>query len=116
MVHAATAPWAVAVLSGPLLLAVASGGWRQRHFTPAMRLYTTRLTRARALYFVGMIVLSFSLYALAPWPWWSLFCNLLTPLAVGVFFAGEHLLRYHWHPEFERLSLRGALQAWRARG
>ena len=182
MVNAAQQPWAVAVLFGPLLLAVAGGGVQRRHaptllfcgalllvllvvvqrggvddmnrmyvlqhagihaalawlfastlraggtplitalaqsvhqvFTPAMRRYTGQLTRAWALYFVAMIGLSFAIYALAPWPWWSLFCNVLTPLAVGVFFVGEHILRYRWHPEFERLSMRGAMQAWQAR-
>jgi uncharacterized membrane protein len=180
MVHAAHRPWAVAALFGPLLLAIAAGGWRRRHtptlafcaallallvvvvarggvddinrmyvlqhagihaalawtfastlrqggtplisalaervhlnFTPAMRRYTRSLTRAWALYFVAMIALSVLLYAFAPWPWWSAFCNLVTPLAVAVFFVGEHVLRYRWHPEFERLSMRGAVQAWR---
>ena len=180
MVNAAKEPWAVAALFGPLLLAMAAGGWRQRsgltlsfcgsvavllvaivwrggvddmnrmyvlqhagihaalawtfgstlraggtplitglaqrvhrHFTPAMQVYTRRLTRAWTLYFVGMIAVSLALYAVAPWTWWSLFCNVATPLAAGAFFVGEHLLRYHWHPEFERLSLRGAAQAWR---
>ncbi len=180
MVNAAQAPWAVAALFGPLLLAMVASGWRQqqrltlafcaglaallaavvwrggvedmnrmyvlqhagihaalawtfastlrsgatplitalaqqvhRHFSPALRLYTLRLTQAWVAYFVGMIVFSFALYALAPWPWWSLFCNLATPLAAVAFFVGEHFLRYHWHPEFERLSLRGAIQAWR---
>jgi uncharacterized membrane protein len=180
MVHAAQAPWAVAVLFGPLLLAMAAAAWRQgqrlvlwfcaavlavlvavvwrggvddinrmyvlQHagihaalawafastlrpgatplitalaqrvhlqFTPAMRHYTDRLTRAWALYFGAMIVLSLAVYAWAPWPWWSLFCNLGTPLAVAVFFVTEHALRYRRHPEFERVSLRGAIQAWR---
>ena len=181
MVNAAQQPWAVAALFGPLLVAIAAGGWRQRHLptlafcaallallvlvvwrggvtdinrmyvlqhagihtslawlfastlrpgntplvsalaqsvhtrvTPAMRSYTRGLTAAWALYFVAMIVLSFVIYGLAPWPWWSLFCNIGTPLALAIFFVGEHLLRYHWHPEFERVSMRGAMQAWRA--
>jgi len=95
----------------PLITALAQSVHRE--FTPAMRRYTGQLTQAWALYFVAMIALSFSIYALAPWPWWSLFCNVLTPIAVGVFFVGEHILRYHWHPDFERLSMRGAMQAWR---
>ena len=183
MVNAAQAPWAVAALFGPLLLAVAASGWRSsspltlvfcagllallvvvvwrggvadmqrmyvlqhagihaalawafastlragqtplisalaqrvhRQFTPGIARYTRQLTAAWALYFVGMIVLSFGLYALAPWPWWSVFCNVATPLLVAVFFVAEHALRYHWHPEFERLSMRGAMQAWREAG
>ena len=82
-------------------------------FTPALRRYTGRLTAAWTAYFVVMIALSAALYALAPWPWWSAFCNVGTPLSVAAFFVIEHLLRYRWHPEFERLSMRGAVQAWR---
>jgi uncharacterized membrane protein len=82
-------------------------------FTPAMRAYTTQLTRAWAGYFIMMIALSFGLYLSAPWPWWSFFCNFLTPLAAVGFFAGEHVLRYRLHPDFERVTMRGAWQAWR---
>jgi uncharacterized membrane protein len=180
MVNAAQAPWAVAALFGPLVLALAASGWQRRqgftlifctllvavlvgvvahggvgsvelmyvlqhagihlalawsfgatlrpgstaliealaqrvhhHFTPAMRLYTRRLTAAWAGYFVVMVGLSLAVYALAPWPVWSFFCNVLTPLAALVFFVGEHGLRYWWHPEFERVTLRGALAAYR---
>jgi uncharacterized membrane protein len=82
-------------------------------FTPAMRAYTTGLTRVWAGYFFAMIALSFGLYLSAPWPWWSFFCNILTPVFAVAFFAGEHGLRYRLHPEFERVSMRGAWQAWR---
>jgi uncharacterized membrane protein len=181
MVNAAAEPWAVAALFGPLLLAVASGAWRQRQWaplafcaavlgvivavvraggvedinrmyvlqhaavhaalawmfastlrpgatplitalaervertlTPAKRLYTRVLTRAWVVFFLAMIGVSFTVYALAPWPWWSLFCNLLTPLAATAFFVGEHGFRRWRHPEFERVSMRGAIEAWRA--
>ena len=179
MVHAAGRPWALAALFGPLLLAAAVAGVRQRHagllagcalgaaavgaawargsaveierllvlqhaavhaalalafavtlrdgatplitalarsvhrlFTPAMARYTRRLTAVWAGYFVAMIALSVALYAAAPWPWWSLFGNVLTPLAALALFVGEHALRYRRHPEFERLTLRDAAAAW----
>ena len=32
MVHAANAPWAVAALFGPLLLAIGGVGWARRHW------------------------------------------------------------------------------------
>lgn len=179
MVHAPRHPWSVAVLFGPLLLAVAAGGWRRRHaptlllcaalaallalvvahggvqdmhrmyvlqhagihvalaatfaatlrgdntplitalaarvhreLTPAMREYTRRLTLAWALYFVAMVNLSFALYVLAPWSVWSLFGNLVTPLAAVAFFVGEYVWRYQRHPDFERVTLTGAWQAW----
>jgi uncharacterized membrane protein len=181
MVNAATAPWAVAVLFGPLLGAIAFGAWRgrqwplvafcaacavaivvvvahggvqdvqrmyvlqhaaihavlawtfartlgagqtplivalaervHRHFTPSMREYATGVTRLWAGYFVAMIGLSLAIYTLAPWPWWSLYCNLLTPLAVALLFVGEHVWRYWRHPDFERVSISGAVAAWRA--
>lgn len=180
MVNAASQPWAVAVLFGPLVLAVAAAGWQRRQagvmaacaagvvllaavvarggvrdvqlmyvlqhagihlalaasfgltlrgaaqplitvlagtlqqrLTPELQAYTRRLTAVWTGYFIGMVVLSFAIYALAPWPWWSLFCNLLTPLAAVGLFVGEHALRYRWHPEFERVSLRAAVAAYR---
>ncbi len=113
-IHAALA-WAFASSlrpgSTPLITALAE----RVHvdFTPTMRRYTGQLTAAWAAYFVAMIALSAAIYLLAPWAWWSVFCNVLTPLAVAGFFVVEHGLRYHWHPEFERLSMRGAVRAWR---
>jgi uncharacterized membrane protein len=84
------------------------------HFTPAMRDYTRWLTGVWALYFVAMIVVSVLLYTLAPWPWWSFFCNALTPLAAVAMFAVEHLMRYRRHPEFERISIARAVRAYQS--
>jgi uncharacterized membrane protein len=84
-----------------------------RSVTPAMRGYTRRLTAVWCGYFVAMAALSLALYAWAPWSWWSLFGNVLTPLSLVLFFAIEHALRYRWHPEFERASIAQALAAWR---
>jgi uncharacterized membrane protein len=98
----------------PLITALAAT--LHNRFTPEMRAYTRWLTRLWAGYFVAMVALSLSIYALAPWPWWSLFCNVLTPLAAAGLFVGEHLLRYRRHPEFERVTLRGAVQAYRRHG
>ena len=181
MVRFAQAPWAVAALFGPLLVAVAAGGWMRRQWlllaacaalvawlawlvwrggvadinrmyvlqhagihlalaygfavtlkagstplisalaqrlhrqvSPALLAYTRALTGVWVAYFLGMVVLSALVYALAPWPWWSLFCNVVTPALVVALFVGEHLVRYVRHPEFERVSLRAALGAYRA--
>ncbi|CAD5372045.1 conserved membrane hypothetical protein [Rubrivivax sp. A210] len=181
MVHAAREPWAVAVLFGPLLLAVAGAGLARRQplvlaacaallallvlvvlrggvqdmqrlyvlqhagihlalalgfgitlrpgatplisaiaarlhrtFTPEMQAYTRWLTGLWVRYFLAMVALSFAIYALLPWEAWSLFGNLLTPLAALAFFVGEHILRYRRHPEFERVTLRAAFEAYRA--
>lgn len=81
---------------------------------PAVQRYTRRLTAVWVSYFAAMTVLSLSLYAWAPWWWWSLYANLLTPLAAGVLFFGEFVLRYRLHPEFQRVSLLQTLHAWRA--
>ena len=95
----------------PLITALA----RQVHreFTPDMQAYTRRLTGAWVGFFLAMVLISWATYGLAPWPWWSLFCNVFTPLAAIGFFVVEHVLRYRWHPEFERASLSAAWQAWR---
>jgi len=85
------------------------------HFTPALAAYTRWLTGVWAAYFGLMIVVSLAIYALAPWPWWSFYCNLLTPLAAVGLFVGEHVMRYRRHPDFERITLAGALRAWQAR-
>ena len=79
--------------------------------TPAMQQYTRALTQMWLAYFLAAIGVSAMLYALAPWPWWSLFCNVLTPLAVLGLFAGEHVWRWYRHPEFERIS---PLRIWHA--
>lgn len=97
--------------STPLITQLASR--LHPHFPPPMRAYTTRLTQWWAGYFALMSLLCIALYAWAPWSWWSLFANLLTPLAVLAFLVGEHQVRYRLHPDFERVSITGALQAWR---
>ncbi len=179
MVHAALSPWAVAILFGPLLVALAAGAWAARqswllllcglgvlvlaavvarggvqhinflyvlqhagihlalalgfgmtlrqgatplitglaatvhqNFTAAMQAYTRWLTGLWCLYFLGMVLLSFALYLLAPWTWWSFFCNILTPVFAVALFVVEHVLRYWRHPDFERVSMRTAFAAY----
>ena len=184
MAHAPEHPWTVALLSGPLVLAVAAMGWQRRlwwtlvacvallaglallvlrggvtdlehlyvlqhggihlalawsvgltlraghkplittmaegvhrrlgqDFPPALALYTRRLTQVWVGYFLAMTLLSALLYALTSWPWWSLFCTVLSPLSVATLFVAEYLWRYHRHPEFPRASIQAVLQAWR---
>lgn len=115
-VHAALA-WAFFLTLRPgQLPLITSLAERVHHtVTPAMRRYTHRLTQAWVAYFLSMIGFSFALYALAPWPWWSLFCNVVTPLAALVFFIAEHGWRRLRHPEFEPVSPARVWQAWRQR-
>lgn len=95
----------------PLITALAERV--HERFSPAMRDYTRWLTGLWVAYFVGMIAVSMLVYTLAPWSGWSLFCNLLTPLAAVGLFVGEHLVRHWRHPEFERVSLGRAVRAYR---
>ncbi len=85
-------------------------------FSPAQRAWTARLTAVWTGYFVAMVLLSLALYAWAPWALWSLFANVLTPLSAAALFIGEPLLRRWRHPEFERVTLAGAVQAYRSHG
>lgn len=84
-----------------------------RTMTPALLRYTRHVTWLWSVYFGVMVALSLGLFAAAPWWWWSVFANLVTPVAAGALFVGEYLLRYRLHPEFERVTLQQALQAYR---
>lgn len=113
-IHLALAwSFALTLRSGSTPLITAMAARLHQRFTPEMQAYTRWLTGLWVAYFLGMVVLSFVIYLLAPWSWWSVFCNLLTPVFAVLLFVGEHLLRYVRHPEFERVSLRAALQAYR---
>ena len=187
MVHKASAPWTVALLFGPLLLAVAALGWQRRQwltlaacaalalvlagavlrggvvdaqrlyvlqhggihlalawtfglslrpgqkalitglaedlhgrlgqsFTPALACYTRGVTKLWAGYFFGMVLLSAALYALAPWAWWTLYCTVFTPVSAAALFVAEYLWRYQRHPEFPRVTMRAAFDAYQQSG
>ena len=81
--------------------------------SPAMAHYTRGLTWLWVAYFFGMALLSLGVFVGLSWAAWSLLANVLTPLAMGVLFVGEHALRYRLHPEFERVSLAGMVRAYR---
>jgi uncharacterized membrane protein len=83
-----------------------------REMTPALQRYTRKVTLAWTLYFIGMAIASLLLYAMAAFETWAVFANLLTPLALGAMFGGEHLLRYRLHPEFEHVGVVAAIRAY----
>jgi uncharacterized membrane protein len=85
------------------------------HLTPAMAAYTRKLTAVWCAYFVAMAALSLLVYATLPFDAWATFANWLTPLALALMFGGEYLLRYRLHPEFERVSMLRAIQAYAQR-
>jgi len=86
------------------------------HLTPEMERYTAKTTRAWALYFAGMGLLGLLLFALLPFNWWVWYISIVSPLALVAFFVGEYVLRYRWHPEFQRTSIWVSVRAWRQRG
>ena len=115
-IHLALAfTFGITLRAGATPLIVAMGEKVHRVFTAEMRAYARRLTLAWVIYFVGMVVVSLIVYALAPWPWWSLFCNLITPAAAVGFFVGEPVWRHWRHPHFEPVSLRAAWDAYQRR-
>lgn len=76
--------------------------------------YTRRVTQAWVAYFFAMAATSVALFVGGNFQQWSFFANLLTPVAAVLLFAGEYLLRYRLHPEFERVSLADGIRAYRA--
>ena len=83
-----------------------------RGLTPAMERYTRKVTIAWTIYFASMLLLSIGLYIGTPFEVWATFANLFTPLALVLMFAGEYLLRYRLHPEFERATMQDAIRAY----
>ena len=82
------------------------------HITPDMVVYTRKVTVAWTVFFIVMAILSVALFAFAPFDWWALFANFLTPAAAAMMFASEFLLRYRWHPEFKRTTLAEAIRSY----
>jgi uncharacterized membrane protein len=110
-IHAALAAWFASTLEGtPLIVRVAR---RVHHMTPPMVAYATQVTRAWAIYFAAMAIVSVALYAAASFAAWNVFATVITPLSAVAMFVGEHKLRYALNPDFERVSMRSAIKAWR---
>lgn len=75
--------------------------------------YTRRVTQAWTAYFFGMAAISVGLFFAGEFERWSFFANLVTPVSAISLFMGEYLLRYRWHPEFDRVSLADTIRAYR---
>ncbi|MGB3071937.1 MAG: hypothetical protein WBC18_25565 [Ottowia sp.] len=102
--------FAASLRTQPLITRVAR---RVHPLTPAMEAYTVKLTRAWSFYFLAMALLSVAVYAWIGLKAWGFFTLAISPLSLLGFFIIEHLLRYHWHPEFERASIGQAIRSWR---
>lgn len=81
-------------------------------FSAELAAYTRWVTGLWTAYFGAMVLLSLLIYLLAPWPWWSAFGNLFTPLSAAALMIGEHFQRYRRHPHFDRVTLRSAIAAY----
>jgi uncharacterized membrane protein len=116
-IHLALGAWFGSTLqrgAEPLVTALARRV--HRAVTPELARYTRQVTLAWTLYFLGMTATSLALFLAGDFTHWSLLANILTPVFTAAFFVGEYLLRYRLHPDFERVSLQQALQAWRSHG
>jgi uncharacterized membrane protein len=86
-----------------------------RSFTPVMTVYTRQVTVAWTVYFFAMATASLALFFGADFRHWSLLANIVTPVLTAGLFVGEYVVRYWLHPDFERVSLQLALQAWQGK-
>ncbi|MCA0242218.1 MAG: hypothetical protein LCI02_15310 [Proteobacteria bacterium] len=114
-IHALLA-WTFAITLRPGAVPLVSAMAAHVHARPQSareRAYTDALTRAWALFFVAMIAVSLTIYLLAPWPWWSFFCTVLTPAAAVAGFVVEYAWRRWRHPEFQPVSVQRAIRAWK---
>jgi uncharacterized membrane protein len=86
----------------------------QGSLAPAEAAYTRRVTQAWVVYFLAMAAASLALFAAGDFERWALLANVLTPLFTVAMFVGEYALRYRLHPEFERVTLRMCIEAYRS--
>ncbi len=110
-IHAALAAWFASTLGTvPLIVRVAR---RVHAMSPPMVAYATNVTRAWVVYFIVLAALSIATYLLAPFAAWNVFATFVTPTSLVAMFVGEYKLRYALHPEFPRVRMRDAINAWR---
>lgn len=73
--------------------------------SPREVLYTRRVTAAWAMFFVGLLAVTLSLFAFAPLRTWSLFSNFWALPLVGVMFVAEYAVRRRRLPQLKRNGL-----------
>jgi uncharacterized membrane protein len=79
--------------------------------SPAMELYTRKLTIAWCIFFAAQLLASALLFAFAPLDAWSLFVNLLNLPLLALMFVGQLVYKVFRYPEFPRASILQAVQA-----
>lgn len=82
-----------------------------RTFTPQLAAYTRKVTLAWTVFFLAMAAISGGLYAAAGMTAWSLFANMVAPLATGAMFAAEYAIRHRVLPDLERIGILGGIRA-----
>lgn len=102
--------FAASLRTQPLITRVAR---RVHALTPEMEAYTVKLTRAWSAYFLVMALASVATYAWMGLKAWAFFTLAVSPASLLGFFVVEHVLRYYWHPEFERATIGQAIRSWR---
>jgi uncharacterized membrane protein len=96
----------------PLVTAFAS--LLHERMTPALLVYTRRVTVAWTAFFLAMVTLSLVLFFFAPIEVWSFFANLLSLPLVALMFVVEYAARKRVLPEGERAGFFAAVQAYRS--
>jgi uncharacterized membrane protein len=75
--------------------------------------YTWKVTLAWTIYFTVSAVLSVVLFFFAPIKVWAVFATILTPIALGLMFVGEYLIRRRVMPEGAHLRIAVTIKAYR---
>ncbi|MBK6400953.1 MAG: hypothetical protein IPN12_03945 [Rhodocyclaceae bacterium] len=82
--------------------------------SPALLVYTRRVTVAWTWFFLALTVLSLLLFFFAPIELWSFFANILTLPLVALMFVVEYVVRKRVLPATERAGFLAAVQAYRS--
>jgi uncharacterized membrane protein len=75
--------------------------------------YTWRVTLAWTIYFLASALISVGLFFLAPLAIWALFAAVLTPVFLGLMFAGEFVIRLRALPGRPHFSIAQTIQSYR---
>ncbi|WP_018153051.1 hypothetical protein [Leeia oryzae] len=75
--------------------------------------YTWKVTLAWTMYFVLCGTVSVLLFLLAPLAVWAFFAAVLTPVSLGLMFAGEFMIRLRVLPDRPHISIAQTIQSYR---
>lgn len=75
--------------------------------------YTWKVTLAWTGYFLSSAIASLVLFFFGPLEIWSFFANVLTPLLIGLMFAGEYVIRLRALPGRSHFGISETIHAYR---